>query len=223
MGCARSFSGEQGTGADFLADVFATRGTEMRFSPSIVIEAQGHPVTNVYRIRRGSVRTCMYTEDGDRKVLQFLGPGDFLGLSGNPEWLASHEAVDTVIVDAMPLGVFDNAVSGSAVGQLAIRNYLAARINRYAALLVLTANSNAVDRVMAFLRDFARQRQSSGFVSLPMGRLDIADHLGLSMETVSRSMTTLRGRGEISMKGAAFFRINSETASSADGGFAHAA
>lgn len=223
MTASAEFSQRREYCGNVLSQIFASRGTQMRFAPGTVIEAQGDPVASVYRVTRGCVRTCMYSVDGDRKVLQFLGAGDFLGLSGNEEWLEAQEAVDTVVLEAIPIEVFERAVASAPDGQRAIRSYLARRVGRYAALLVLTANTSALDRVRTFLQAFAGRRGTSDFVSLPMGRQDIADHLGLSMETVSRSITTLRVSGEIAMKGSAFFRFNAGSGAGTEGALPRAA
>lgn len=195
-------------GGGGLDPIFAMHGTQVTWAPGATIAAQGHPVDHVYRVLRGCVRTCFYSENGDRRILRFLGGGQYLGLKGAATWSASHEAADTVVAAAVPRPVFEAALRCRPAAQAEVRADLAAQIDAQAALLMLTAHGTALERVRTFLTGFAARRPGGGFVSLPMGRRDIADHLGLSMETVSRSISHLRETGEIDLRGATFFRVN---------------
>lgn len=190
-----------------LDALFATRGAERRVAPGSTIEAQGATVHTILRLRRGCVRSCIYTKAGDRKILSFRAPGDVLGLDAGTTWPAAQEAVETVILDVLPRTAFDRALEADPALQRAVRAILSAMVADHARLLVLTACAPAVDRVRAFLAAHAARRRSPGFVALPMGRRDIADHLGLSMETVSRSFTALRDAGDLDLNGAAFYRL----------------
>lgn len=167
------------------------------------------------------MRSSAYTFEGDRKVLQFIGPGEFLGMDDADHWLVSHEAVDTVVLHAIPRSCLEAKLAACPALNVAVRHELAVQISRHAALLVMTSQTAAADRVLMFLRAYAARREGTGFIALPMGRRDIADHLGLSMETVSRAFSTLRSRGDIALKGAAFFRILKSAY--AKGGWADAA
>ena len=133
----------------------------------------------------------------------------------------AQEAVDAVLLEAVPRATFEAEAMACTELQADIRHELVRSIEAHAALLVLLAQTTAVERVRLFLKRFAARRPSADFVSLPMGRRDIADHLGLSMETVSRAFSSLRARGDIAMKNANFFRL--ERRGSAEGGFADAA
>ena len=190
-----------------LNEFFQGTGSTIKIAPGETIAHQGAPLDTVYRILRGCVRTSFYSEDGDRKLLQFLGPDDFLGLSDAAFWPTSQEAVDMVVLQAIPRRLFEAELLESPALQCAVRHELVRKIDAHASLLVLTAQTTAVDRVRMFLHNFAARRASTGFIALPMGRRDIADHLGLSMETVSRAFSTLKAQGEIALRGASFFRL----------------
>lgn len=191
-----------------LDELFRKHGVVVKNEPDTAIVHQGAPASMVYRILRGCIRSCAYTFDGDRKVLQFLGAGDFLGLGDAGSWPASYEAVDMVVLEAIPRSVFEAELVQCPALNAAVRHELVKQIDRHVALLVLTAQTTAVERVRMFLRKFAARRGGNGFIALPMGRRDIADHLGLSMETVSRAFSTLKNDGDIALKGAAFFRFS---------------
>ena len=190
-----------------LERLFRTEGTEQILAPGTSVARQGEPVRAVYRIVAGCARLSVYTAEGERRVLQFLGRGDVFGLNGATEWSASHEAVDTLIVRRIPVERFERALAADEGLQRAVRASLGSQIERQVWLAVRTTIGPAVDRVRSFLEDFSDRRHAAGFVALPMGRRDIADHLGLSMETVSRSISALRDAGEIELRGAAFYRL----------------
>lgn len=208
-------------GESELAAFFGIHATTMKIEPGTTIAHQCEPARSAYRIVRGCVRSAYYTQEGDRKILQFLGAGDYLGLGDAPHWSAAQEAVDTVVLEAVPRTVFEAALRHDCMLQGAVRHNLAREVEAHAALLVLTAQTTAVDRVRLFLERHASRRGNSGFVVLPMGRRDIADHLGLSMETVSRAFSTLKAHGDIALRGASFFRLAQRDGD--DGGLANAA
>jgi CRP/FNR family transcriptional regulator len=192
-----------------LDAIFDSMATQIKVGQGGTIAAQGQPADHVFRILRGHVRSCVYSETGDRSIPQFLGSGDYLGLVGARAWSSSQEAIETVVLASMSRTAFETALASDPVATAEVRVRLAEQVDAHARLLALMAHTSAVERVQAFLQRFAASRKSNGYVSLPMGRQDIADHLGLSMETVSRSISTLRASGEIELRGASFFRIPS--------------
>ena len=194
------------TELDPLVALFRERGTEMKYQPGATIASQGSASDTIFRVLRGCVRVCAYSENGERRILQFLRPGDFIGLDDIDECITAREAVDMVVLAAISRRTFELELRQSDHFQKAVRRQLAQEIDAHATLFILTAQTSAVERVKLFLTTFAERRPSKGFVALPMCRRDIADHLGLSMETVSRAFSTLKERGEITLKGATFFR-----------------
>lgn len=192
---------------DTLAAFFRERGTEMKVEPGATIAPQGSTSETIYCVLRGCVRVCAYSEDGDRRILQFLGSGDYFGLDDVDDCITAREAVDTVVLAAIPRFAFEAELARRPALQSAVREALAQEIDAHASLFILTAQTSAVERVKLFLDQYASRRSSNGFISLPMCRRDIADHLGLSMETVSRAFSTLKEREDIALKGANFFRV----------------
>ncbi len=191
---------------DTLGELFRERGTEIKAEPNSTIAAQGSASDTIFRVMRGCVRVCAYTVDGDRRILQFLAPGDYLGLEDVDTCSTAREAVDMVVLKAIPRPVFEAELARCPRMQASVRMNLAKEIDAQTELLMLTGQTSAVERVKMFLEHYAGLRSSTGFIALPMCRRDIADHLGLSMETVSRAFSTLKMRGEIALRGSNFFR-----------------
>ena len=196
------------TDLDPLVTFFQERGAELHFQPDATIAAQGGTSDTIYRVLRGCVRVCAYSESGERRILQFLTAGDYIGLDDINECITAREAVDTVVLAAVSRSAFEAEWMRRSEFQKAVRERLALEIDAHAMLFILTAQTSAVERVQLFLEGYARRRKSRSYIALPMCRRDIADHLGLSMETVSRAFSTLKERGDISLRGANFFRSN---------------
>ena len=194
-----------------LSDLFDGAAVSKRFDPGATIACEGEPQHWVYRVARGCVRSCIYSSEGHRKILRFHKPGEILGASASDDWKTTEEAVDTVVLEALSVSAFETALARSDRAQRELRDCLAEEIEAHARLLVLTANSSAIERVRSFLRSYADGRESAGFVALPMCRRDIADHLGLSMESVCRSISALKRSGVIDLRGASFFRFRASS------------
>lgn len=209
-------------GTPHLASLFDRHGTLVRVEPGASLTSQGQPLRSVYRVRRGCLRACVYSEDGHRNILQFHNEGDFLGLTGAPEWAVSTEAVGEAQLLSIGREVLQAALERTPELHAEMLDVLRHQIEAHADLLVLTANGSAVDRVREFLRGFSRAHpEPSGVTCLPMPRQDIADHLALSVETVCRSITALKTDGEIDLLTATRFRFL--TRQDAEGRFASAA
>jgi CRP-like cAMP-binding protein len=146
----------------------------------------------------GAVRSYKVLADGRRQVGAFYLSGDLFGLEAGDEHSFSAEAV----TDAKIL-----VVKRSAVVALAERDHDVARqlwtitsrelrrVQDHILLLIKTAKERVVD----FLLEMAQRAPGSNQVDLPMSRQDIADYLGLTIETVSRTLTDLENMAAIEL------------------------
>jgi CRP/FNR family transcriptional regulator, nitrogen fixation regulation protein len=166
---------------------------------SIYVEEE--PADRLYKVVKGTVRICRLLEDGRRQIAAFLMPGDFFGLELGDTHLFSAEAVETVEVMA-----FDRRrVEGMARrdNEIALRlwDMTAECVRRLQEHILLLGRMNARARVSTFLLCLS-DRFDSRRVRLSMARHDIADHLGLTLETVSRTIRQLEHEGFIDLKDA---------------------
>ena len=149
----------------------------------------------------GVVRRYCIRPDGHRQILDLLVAGDFLGLVPSSASF-SVEAVsnDTQIASFRPEQIASLVDLYPAISQL-LRDRLTAAVRRLENHLLVQGRTTAIDKVggyLMLLRERAPQSTNNG-LSLPISRYDIADHLGLAAETVSRAMSTLCRYGVISM------------------------
>jgi CRP/FNR family transcriptional regulator, nitrogen fixation regulation protein len=165
-------------------------GSQMTFGPNEEIFGENEPAEYVYKVTKGAVRTYKILSDGRRQIGAFYLPGDVFGLEIGKDHQFSAEAISdaTVLV-----------IRRSAVVSLAERDCEAARelwtftgreLHRVQEHMMLLVKS-AQQRVACFLLEMSERLATTEALELPMSRQDIADYLGLTIETVSRTMSQL--------------------------------
>lgn len=173
---------------------------EMIFAPGETLFFDGDDAVHFFEIVSGTVRCCRLTADGRRQIYRFAGAGDMLGLGGEAVHTYSAEAVTDVVVRRHRLASLDAAMAGD--GRLRERVFGALREELAAVRLqmVLLGQMSAAERVASFLIALAaRAADPTASIHLPMTRADIADYLGLTIETVSRKINELKRLGVIDL------------------------
>jgi CRP-like cAMP-binding protein len=172
----------------------------MHFARGERIYGRDDPVEHWYRVLSGMARKSTVFSDGRRRIVDFLIPGDFFGFSARGERCFDVEAVleDTTVVHYPRRTLELLADNDPDVGR-EIRDMAFESISRLQARLLILGRVTAVEKVTAFLIEMAERscEVSDTAVVLRMSRYDIADYLALSVETVSRSLTSLQHRGTI--------------------------
>jgi CRP/FNR family nitrogen fixation transcriptional regulator len=164
-------------------------GVPMPFLRNAEICGEGEPAEYVYKVLSGAARSYKVLDDGRRQISAFYLPGDMFGLEAGDEHYSSAEAVSesTILVikrsALVALASRDGEVARHLWGVTARE---LERIQDHMLLLIQSAQ----ERVACFLLEMA-ERLSSDSIELPMPRQDIADYLGLTIETVSRTLTQL--------------------------------
>jgi CRP/FNR family nitrogen fixation transcriptional regulator len=174
-------------------------GATRAFTKDEEIFAEGDRTAFVYKVVSGAVRTCKLLKDGRRQVASFHLPGDFFGIEAGEEHRFTAEALRGTTVIKYRRGSFDALLSG---GEALSRQIIAAMmraLERAQAHMLLLGRKSAVEKIAAFLLDLAERETDHGHIDLPMSRTDIADYLGLTIETVSRTLTQLERQGIIAM------------------------
>jgi CRP-like cAMP-binding protein len=165
---------------------------------------EGDPATHVYRVEAGHV--CMYRglPDGRRQIVNFAYPGDYIGLGAMHEHLASARAGTPTRLKSFPVAALQESARCDTT--LGLRLYAAVSEELAAAhdLLMTVSHRSASERLAAFLLALSRRNRRRGDnereIVLPMTRTDIADFLGLTIETVSRTFTKFRLEGLIDLE-----------------------
>ena len=176
--------------ADSLGQSMHLMGATMSYPRDSEIFGENEPADYLYKVVSGSVRTYRILSDGRRQVGGFYLPGDIFGLEFADEHTLSAEAIS----DAKVLVVKRSALSALAGRDPSVAQQLFAltgrelhRVQDRTLLLI----KNARERVASFLLEMADRASKNNTIELPMSRQDIADYLGLTIETVSRTLTSL--------------------------------
>ena len=176
--------------ADSLSQSMQLLGATMAYPPNSEIFGEGEPADYLYKVVSGSVRTYKILSDGRRQVGGFYLPGDIFGLD---EFADEHTLSAEAISDARVLVVKRSALNALASRDASVAQQLFALTGRELHRVqdrILLLIESARERVASFLLEMA-ERASGNVIDLPMSRQDIADYLGLSLETVSRTLTSL--------------------------------
>jgi len=174
-------------------------GTRLSFSRSNEIYAEGDGSDCWYKVVSGTVRVCKLLADGRRHIAEFCFSGDCFGVDSTSERPYSAEAVDDVIVMRF---------RRKATEQLIDQNPALARLLREAMLrdlanahghTLLLGRMTASERVASFLLEMFERRDRTKALDVPMPRNDIADYLGLTIETVCRILSLFKRDGVIAI------------------------
>jgi CRP/FNR family transcriptional regulator, nitrogen fixation regulation protein len=173
-------------------------GAPMSFSRNAEVYGENEPAEYIYKVVSGTVRTYKVLSDGRRQIGAFYLPGDIFGLESGDNHTYSAEAVtpSKVLVIKRSTLVALAARDNEVAHQLwALTSSELRRVQDHVILLIKTAQ----ERVVGFLLEMAARMPSGNQVELPMSRQDIADYLGLTIETVSRTLTQLENSAAIEL------------------------
>jgi CRP/FNR family transcriptional regulator len=180
---------------DSLDDHFAYASLR-RLDAKEYVFADGDPARHIYRIEAGAVSLFKILSDGRRQILGFAYPGDFIGLGLQAEYIMNAQAIKSVKVRSMPLAALQQIAARDPALSFKLYQIMAQELAATRDLLVTTGHRSAVERVAAFLVALSRRKGWDGgaapIIDLPMTRADIADFLGLTIETVSRTLSKMK-------------------------------
>ena len=173
-------------------------GASMPFARNSEIYGENEPAEYLYRVISGTVRTYRMLNDGRRQIGAFYLPGDMFGLEVGDAHTFSAEA----IVDSKVMVIKRSSVISLAARENDVARQLwtmtageLQRVQDHIMLLIKTAQ----ERVAGFLLEMAKRAPAGNEIDLPMSRQDIADYLGLTIETVSRTLTQLENSSAIAV------------------------
>ena len=177
---------------------------EIRVPAGATLVHEGAPRREVYTLTHGMLRRVRLLPDGRRLVASFLMPGDFIGFSGAPQYRHTIEAITDSQLCVFSMQDMRRLCTRHPELESGMLAQACTELDATRASLMLLARLGPAERLAGFLVDMAERQQRRGgsvaHVDLPMTRADIADHLGLTIETVSRSFTKLRAAQAIAFE-----------------------
>jgi len=174
-----------------------------RYADGQAIFMAGDEAVDCFKVVKGAVRLCSLLSDGRRLIAHFLLPGDFFGFKGVAAPSLTAEAIGPVEVTRYPR----RAVAALAERDPEIARRLHAmvcrQLTRAEAQLLVLGRMTPPERLAYFLLELAehggQELDQGAVLDLPMSRQDIADYLGLTIETVSRTFTLLKRKGLLAL------------------------
>jgi CRP/FNR family transcriptional regulator, anaerobic regulatory protein len=160
---------------------------------------EGDEARHYFKVVTGAIRNCTLLPDGRRYIAGFSLPGDFLGLESDDTYRFSIEALTDVTLMRYSRAAVERLIEQQPCLGWRLLGLVSESLCTAQAQMVVLGRKNAIERVASFLLAMAEREGDGNRISLPMTRADIADHLGLSTETVSRTFTLLRTSGIINL------------------------
>lgn len=165
--------------------------TEFKYCKGTEIYGEAEPADYVYQIVDGAVRSYKLLSDGRRQIGAFHLIGDVFGLeNGDVHRFTAEAIVDTTVRLVRRINLEHVAEEDIVVA----RNLLSmttTNLRHAEDHMLLLGRKTSLERVAAFLIEMDRRLTAAGVIALPMCRRDIADYLGLTLETVSRALSYL--------------------------------
>ena len=185
----------------------------MRLASKQTIFQEGDKASFLFMIISGTIKAYRLLSDGRRLITGFFGPGDIIGMSARGNYPYSADTVTEVAMGRISAAKLEKRmIEDPGVAQqmlrLAYGNLQSAQDS-----MVLLGRKNSVEKIAHFLLGYAERASSQPGelieIDLPMSRADIADYLGLTTETVSRTMSKLKQKNIIAAEGARTIRLKS--------------
>jgi CRP-like cAMP-binding protein len=184
----------------------AAESREVHFPPRTLIFLEGDDAEAVYQIRHGAVMLYKLLPDGRRQIVELLGAGDVFGFTPFPVRDCSAEALTATRCIAFDRGQVDR--SPALAKELSTRLYV--QLSALHEHVMLLGRKSAMERIASFLIRCVpgrgghdcpgpREGDDNANIRLTMTRQEIADYLGLTIETVSRLLSRLKRRGVITV------------------------
>jgi len=190
-----------GHGCRFFADEGCIKKSEMesagvvvRFTRNDTIYSKGDEARYSYKVIEGAVRLSRIFADGRRQIVNFFLPDENFGIELSEEYSATAEAVGEVVALRCPRLCIAQMTDGDpdiSHKRLAMFSKSLAAAERHVAML---GHQSAKERVASFFMALEMQRRNDDqhTLDLPLSRQDIADYLGLTIETTCRALSELK-------------------------------
>jgi CRP/FNR family transcriptional regulator len=172
-------------------------GSVKTFTQNYTVVSEGEEIRRVYMVNDGLLRAFRFLSDGRRQITHFLFPNDFIGLVDSGSYSKSVETVVESKLTSLSQHKLQAFVRCNEVAWLALQKETRNLLRRSNSLQVILGSLSSVEKLSCFILLLYQQKPESKFVPIAMPRQDIADFLGLTVETVSRSFTRLRKLGLI--------------------------
>jgi CRP/FNR family nitrogen fixation transcriptional regulator len=180
---------------------------EFTYKRQTEIFGENETAEYVYQIKTGAVRSCKLLSDGRRQIGAFHLPGDIFGLVNGGEHRFTAEAIVDTTVRLIKRHSLDSFAVSDPVVAISLLTMTTSNLQHAEDHMLLLGRKTAMEKVTAFLVEMDKRMALTAVLILPMSRRDIADYLGLTIETVSRVLSRLHAAGVLSFNGTSHRQI----------------
>jgi len=175
--------------------------SEFKYKKGSEVYGESEPAEYIYQVVEGEVRSHKLLSDGRRQIGAFHLAGDIFGLANGPVHRFTAEDIVDTTVRLMKRRSLEHVAESDAMVALNLLNMTTSNLQHAEDHMLLLGRKTSLERVAAFLLEMDRRLTAAGVLALPMSRRDIADYLGLTLETVSRALSYLHGKGILGFVG----------------------
>src|SRR3954464_4521389 len=170
---------------------------EFTYAKGTEIYGEKEPADYVYQVKSGAVRSYKLLSDGRRQIGAFHLAGDIFGLENGGEHRFTAEAVIDTTVRLIRRQSLEMVAESDAIVARNLLTMTTSNLQHAEDHMLLLGRKTSLERVAAFLLEMDKRLTAAGVMALPISRRDIADYLGLTLETVSRALSRLHELGAL--------------------------
>ncbi|WP_407178524.1 helix-turn-helix domain-containing protein [Bradyrhizobium sp. STM 3562] len=175
--------------------------SEFKYNRGAEIFGEAEPAEYVYQVVEGAVRSYKLLSDGRRQIGAFHLVGDIFGLENGPTHRFTAEAIVETTVRLAKRVSLEHVAEKDALVARDLLTMTTSNLQHAENHMLLLGRKTSLERVAAFLLEMDTRLTAAGVMALPMSRRDIADYLGLTLETVSRALSYLHEKGLLGFLG----------------------
>jgi CRP/FNR family nitrogen fixation transcriptional regulator len=175
--------------------------SEFKYNRGAEIFGEAEPAEYVYQVVEGAVRSYKLLSDGRRQIGAFHLVGDIFGLENGPVHRFTADAIVDTTVHLAKRVSLEHVAETNALVARDLLTMTTSSLQHAEDHMLLLGRKTSLERVAAFLLEMDRRLTAAGVMALPMSRRDIADYLGLTLETVSRALSCLHEKGVLGFLG----------------------
>jgi CRP/FNR family nitrogen fixation transcriptional regulator len=175
--------------------------SEFKYSQGTEIFGQAEAADYIYQVVEGAVRTHKMLSDGRRQIGAFHLPGDIFGLDNGAFHRFTAEAIIDTTVLLIKRQSLERAAKTDPAMVLSLLTMTTDSLQHVENHMLLLGRKTPRERVAAFLLEMYGRVTAGSVIALPMDRRDIADYLGLTLETVSRVLSEFQRKGYLKLAG----------------------
>ena len=168
---------------------------EFTYRKGTEVYGESEPADYIYQVKSGAVRSYKLLSDGRRQIGAFHLAGDIFGLENGSEHRFTAEAIVDTTVRLIKRNSLELVAESDAMVARNLLSMTTTNLQHAEDHMLLLGRKTSLERVAAFLLEMDRRLTAADVMALPMSRRDIADYLGLTLETVSRAISHLHDLG----------------------------